>query len=198
MESSRKDIVAVVERDPACRGGSQALLYFKGFHVIATHRITHCLWLEGRKGLASALANRVSEVLHVDLHPAAVIGSGVMLDHATGIVIGETARIGNNVSMLHDVTLGGSGLDRYGRRHPVVGDGVLIGAGTVILGPVNIGHNVKIGAGTQVFTDIPDNCTVVGNPGQIIGRSKGLSQAPSESMNQTNFDVQELWGDYMI
>ena len=132
------DLQAVLDRDPACTSYVQCLLFFKGFQALQTHRLAHRLWAAGRKPLALALQSRVSEAFHVDIHPAARCGPGLLLDHATGVVIGETAVVGANVSLLHHVTLGGTGATG-GDRHPKVGDGALIGAGVAILGPVRIG-----------------------------------------------------------
>ncbi|HEY5997236.1 MAG TPA: hypothetical protein VIU29_09445, partial [Candidatus Deferrimicrobiaceae bacterium] len=134
-ESVRRDLAAVLERDPAAGGVAQPFLYFKGFHALQSFRIAHWLWVNGRKSLALFLQNRISETFGVDIHPAARIGKGIMIDHGTGVVIGETAVIGDDVSMLHEVTLGGTGKER-GDRHPKVGDGVMIGAGAKLLGNI--------------------------------------------------------------
>jgi serine O-acetyltransferase len=162
------DLLAARERDPACSDCLHALLNLKGFHALQTYRISHLLWRDGRHELALALSNQASRVFGVDIHPAARIGSGIMLDHATGIVIGETAVIGNQVSLLHNVTLGGTGKDR-GDRHPKVGDGVTIGAGAIVLGNIRIGAMSKIGAGSVVLADVLPGCTVAGVPACIVG-----------------------------
>lgn len=167
-DSLRSDIAAVKERDPACPGYSVPLLYFKGFQALQSYRMAHWLWTQGRKPLALALQARISEVFGVDIHPAAVIGNGILFDHATGLVIGETAVVGNNVSVLHGVTLGGTGKD-CGDRHPKIGDGVLIGAGSELLGNIKIGEGCKIGAGSVVLDDLPAHCTAVGVPARVVG-----------------------------
>ncbi|SCK10651.1 serine O-acetyltransferase [Vogesella sp. LIG4] len=169
IEAARADITACFERDPACDSYSTPLLYFKGFHAIQSQRITHWLWQEGRKTLAYFLQNRISEVLGADIHPAARIGHGVMLDHGTGVVVGETAVIGNNVSMLHGVTLGGSGKER-GDRHPKIGDGVMLGAGASVLGNIRVGECAKVGAGSVVLDDVPAHTTVAGVPAKVVAQ----------------------------
>ncbi|STZ76679.1 serine O-acetyltransferase [Bergeriella denitrificans] len=174
------DLQAVYERDPACNEYSLPLLYFKGFHAIQAHRINHWLYQNGRSTLAYFLQNRMSEVFGTDIHPAAKFGHGLMLDHATGFVVGETAVLGNNISILHGVTLGGSGKES-GDRHPKVSDGVMIGANASILGNIRIGENAKIGAGSVVVADVPSSITVVGVPAKPVGRS---SKIPSADMNQ--------------
>jgi serine O-acetyltransferase len=170
-EALRADLRAVLERDPACQRYSTPLLFFKGFHAIQSYRIGHWLWGQGRTALALTLQSRISEVFAVDFHPAARIGKGILLDHATGVVVGETAVIENNVSLLHAVTLGGTGKER-GDRHPKVGQGVLIGAGAKLLGNIRIGEGVKIGAGSVVLTDIPPHTTAVGVPARIVERPR--------------------------
>lgn len=175
------DITACYERDPACDAYSLPLLYFKGFHAIQTHRINHALWRQERKTLAYFLQNRASEVFGVDIHPAARFGQGIMIDHGTGVVIGETAVLGNDISILHGVTLGGSGKEG-GDRHPKIGDGVMIGANASILGNIRIGKNAKIGAGSVVVADVPSSITVVGVPAKPVGRS---SKTPSADMDQS-------------
>jgi serine O-acetyltransferase len=164
----RADITACFERDPACEGYSIPLLYFKGFHAIQSQRVTHWLWQQGRRTLALFLQNRISEVTGADIHPAARIGQGVMLDHGTGVVVGETAVIGNNVSFLQGVTLGGTGKE-HGDRHPKIGDGVLIGAGAAILGNIHVGECAKVGAGSVVLDDVPPHSTVAGVPAKVVG-----------------------------
>ncbi|MDH3689971.1 MAG: serine O-acetyltransferase [Gammaproteobacteria bacterium] len=163
----RGDLRAVRERDPACDRFSTPLLYFKGFHALQSYRVAHWLWNQSRRELALFMQNRISEVFAVDIHPAARIGTGIMIDHATGVVIGETAVVGDNVSMLHEVTLGGTGKDT-GDRHPKIGCGVLLGAGAKILGNVVIGRCSKVGAGSVVLHDVPPNSTVAGVPAEII------------------------------
>ncbi|CAO2194537.1 unnamed protein product [Urochloa humidicola] len=193
------DLLAARSRDPACEGFAVCLLNYKGFLAVQAHRVAHVLWraAEGRRrALALALQSRVAEVFAVDIHPAAVIGRGVLLDHATGVVIGETAVVGDNVSILHHVTLGGTG-KAVGDRHPKIGDGVLIGAGATILGNVRIGAGAKVGAGSVVLIDVPPRSTAVGNPARLIGGKKGEDVVmPGESMDHTSFIQQ--WSDYII
>jgi len=166
--SIRADIRAVGERDPAAKRFSEPFLYFKGFHALQTHRVAHWLWHQGREALALFLQNRTSEVFGVDIHPAARIGNGILIDHATSVVIGETAVIEDNVSILHEVTLGGTG-KASGDRHPKVRHGVLIGAGAKILGNVEVGRGAKVGAGSVVLEDVPPHSTVAGVPAVVIG-----------------------------
>eukprot|EP00741_Cyanophora_paradoxa_P023428 tig00021582_g22632.t1 len=175
------DLRAVRARDPACRGFSQALLYFKGFQAVQAYRVSHALWRSGRVPLALALQSRISEVFHVDVHPAARIGRGILLDHATGVVIGETSVVGNDVSILHGVTLGGTGKES-GDRHPKIGNGVLLAAGVAVLGNIRIGDGAKIGAGSVVVKDIPPHVTACGVPAKVLGKAHGV---PGETMDQT-------------
>ncbi|CAN6354561.1 unnamed protein product [Urochloa humidicola] len=193
------DLLAARSRDPACVGFSHCLLNYKGFLAIQAHRIAHMLWAQQRRPLALALQSRVADVFAVDIHPAAVVGKGILLDHATGVVIGETAVVGDNVSILHHVTLGGTG-KAVGDRHPKIGDGVLIGAGATILGNVKIGAGAKIGAGSVVLIDVPARSTAVGNPARLIGGKKTEGEKdedmPGESMDHTSFIRQ--WSDYTI
>eukprot|EP00200_Dunaliella_tertiolecta_P001238 CAMPEP_0202363852 /NCGR_PEP_ID=MMETSP1126-20121109/15479_1 /ASSEMBLY_ACC=CAM_ASM_000457 /TAXON_ID=3047 /ORGANISM="Dunaliella tertiolecta, Strain CCMP1320" /LENGTH=390 /DNA_ID=CAMNT_0048958347 /DNA_START=100 /DNA_END=1272 /DNA_ORIENTATION=- len=191
LEAGLSDLQAVIDRDPACSKYSQCLLYFKGFQAVQCYRVTHWLWQRGRKALALAIHSRVCQLFDVDIHPGARIGRGVMLDHATGIVIGETAVVGENVSMLHHVSLGGSGTGR-GVRHPNIGHGVLLGAGVIVLGPVSLGAGSKVGAGSVVVSDIPEHCVAVGVPAKIIKCS--LKGEPVREMDQcTDFIL-----DYVI
>ena len=172
----RDDIRAVRERDPAATAYSEPFLYFKGFQALQTYRVTHWLWRESRHSLARYLQSRTSEVFGVDIHPAACIGRGILIDHATCVVVGETAVIEDNVSILHDVTLGGTGKDS-GDRHPKVRQGVLIGAGAKILGNVEIGVGAKVGAGSVVLEDVPAHSTVAGVPAVVVGRTDVESPA---------------------
>ncbi|MCP3984954.1 MAG: serine O-acetyltransferase [bacterium] len=164
----RADLAAVRDRDPACGGALTPLLYFKGFHSLASYRIAHWLWGEGRQSLALFFQSQVAQLFDVDIHPAARIGHGVFIDHGTGIVIGETSVVGNDVSMLQGVTLGGTGKDQ-GDRHPKIHDAVLIGAGAKVLGDVHVGHGAKIGAGSVVLMDVPPYCTAAGVPATLRG-----------------------------
>ena len=165
----RADLLAIEERDSACNELSIPFLYFKGFHALQTHRVTHWLWQQGRESLALFFQNRMSCEFGIDIHPAASMGYGIMLDHATGLVIGETAVVGNNVSILQSVTLGGTGKDE-GDRHPKIGDGVLISAGAKILGNIRVGEGAKVGAGSVVLEPVPPHTTVAGVPAKIVGR----------------------------
>ena len=178
---SRADLVAVRERDPACHNLTQPLLFFKGFQAIQAYRVGHFLWASDRKDLAYFFQSRISEVFGIDIHPAAIIGKGLMIDHAHSIVIGETAVVGNNVSMLHSVTLGGTG-KQDSERHPKIGDGVLIGAGAKVLGNIKVGNCSRIAAGSVVLHEVPPCKTVAGVPAKIVGTA-GCDQ-PSVMMNQ--------------
>jgi serine O-acetyltransferase len=183
----RKDLHAIEERDPAAGGVVEPFLHYKGFHSLEAYRVSHSLWNERRFALAYYIHNRVTEIFAVDIHPAAKIGKGIFIDHATGVVIGETAHIGDDVSLLHGVTLGGTGKE-HGDRHPKVGNGVLIGAGTKILGNVRIGDGSKIGAGSVVLDHVPPHSTVVGVPGRVVGHPK--TGRPSLLMDQS-IDIEE-------
>lgn len=180
-QSIRIDLEAVKDRDPAANGYLTPFLFYKGFHALSAYRFAHHLWYDERKTLALYLQSLISTVFGVDIHPAATIGHGILIDHATGVVIGETAAVGNNVSLLHGVTLGGTGKER-GDRHPKVGDGVLIAAGAKVLGNIKIGEGAKIGAGSVVLKDVKPHCTVVGVPAKNIGTCKEAS--PALGMNQ--------------
>ncbi|KMK67699.1 serine O-acetyltransferase [Puniceibacterium sp. IMCC21224] len=179
--AARADIVAVFERDPACHRFLQPLLFFKGFQAIQSYRVANWLWREGRTDLAYLFQMRCSEVFGVDIHPAARIGRGIMIDHAHSIVIGETAVVGDNVSMLHSVTLGGTGKEEED-RHPKIGDGVLIGAGAKVLGNIRVGNCSRVAAGSVVLDEVPPCKTVAGVPARIVGEA-GCAQ-PSVSMDQ--------------
>jgi serine O-acetyltransferase len=179
--SVRADIQAYYERDPACDRFFMPVLYFKGFHAIQTHRLAHWLWSEGRRDFALYLQSRSSSVFQTDIHPASKMGKGVFIDHATGLVVGETAVIEDDVSILHGVTLGGTG-KAGGDRHPKIRHGVLIGAGAKILGNIEIGHCSKIAAGSVVLSAVPHNKTVAGVPARVVGES-GCDR-PSSQMDQ--------------
>ncbi|SEQ64143.1 serine O-acetyltransferase [Thalassovita taeanensis] len=179
--SARADITAVYERDPACHRFLQPLMFFKGFQALQAYRIGHWLWQNGRQDMAYFFQMRVSEAFGVDIHPAATIGKGIMIDHAHSIVIGETAVVGDNVSMLHSVTLGGTGKEEED-RHPKIGDGVLIGAGAKVLGNIHIGHCSRIAAGSVVLHDVPPKSTVAGVPAKVVGAAGCAT--PSITMDQ--------------
>lgn len=179
--AARADIIAVFDRDPACHSFIQPLLFFKGFQAIQCYRVGNWLWKRGRKDLAYFVQMRVSEVFGVDVHPGAVLGKGILMDHAHSIVIGETAVVSDNVSMLHSVTLGGTGKDD-GDRHPKIGDGVMLGAGAKVLGNISIGRCSRVAAGSVVLAEVPCCKTVAGVPARIVGEA-GCDQ-PSATMNQ--------------
>jgi serine O-acetyltransferase len=179
-EAFRADIGAVMDRDPACTRVLEPVLYFKGFHAIQTHRLAHWLWNRKRQDFALYLQSRSSEVFQTDIHPAARLGRGIFLDHATGLVVGSTALVEDNVSMLQNVTLGGTGKER-GDRHPKIRHGVLIGAGAKILGNIEVGHCARIAAGSVVLHPVPANATVAGVPAKVIG-SAGCAE-PARSMD---------------
>ena len=180
-EAIRRDLGAVRERDPASHGFSGPFVYFKGFHALQSYRVAHWLWQNERQLLAMHLQNRISEVFGVDIHPAAKIGTGVMIDHGTSVVIGETAVVEDDVSMLHEVTLGGTG-KQTGDRHPKIRRGVLIGAGAKILGNVEVGQGAKVAACSVVLDPVPEHCTVAGVPATIVGRP--TFDAPALEMDQ--------------
>lgn len=179
--AARSDLMAVYERDPACHRFLQPILFFKGYQAVQAYRIGHWLWQTGRIDLAYFVQMRVSEVFGVDIHPAARVGKGIMIDHAHSIVIGETAVVGDNVSMLHSVTLGGTGKED-GDRHPKIEDGVLIGAGAKVLGNIRVGQCSRIAAGSVVLQDVPQNTTVAGVPARVVGKA-GCAQ-PALTMDQ--------------
>jgi serine O-acetyltransferase len=180
IDAARADLVAVFERDPACHRLLQPILYFKGYQAMQAYRIGNWLWERGKYDLAYFFQMRISEIFGVDIHPAAKIGKGIMIDHAHSIVIGETAVVGDNVSMLHSVTLGGTGKEEQD-RHPKIGDGVLIGAGAKVLGNIKVGHCSRIAAGSVVLDEVPPCKTVAGIPARIVGEA-GCEQ-PSISMD---------------
>lgn len=181
MQAVERDILAVKSRDPACEYHAMPLLFFKGFQALQAWRIAHWLWCRGRQSLALYFQHQIAAVFDVDIHPGALLGHGIMIDHATGVVIGETAVVGDDVSMLHGVTLGGSGCCE-GRRHPRVGNGVLIATGASVIGPVDIGDGAKIAAGSVVLESVAAHTTVAGVPARVVGRPQ--SDAPALDMNQ--------------
>ena len=178
---ARVDLAATLERDPACHRAVEPLLYFKGYQAIQTHRFAHALFLAGRRDFALYLQSRASQVFQVDINPAVRIGKGIMLDHGTGLVIGETAVVGDNVSLLQGVTLGGTGKADQD-RHPKIGNGVLIGAGAKVLGNIKVGDCSRIGAGSVVLKEVPPRTTVAGVPAKVIGEA-GCAQ-PALVMDQ--------------
>ncbi len=180
--SAARDMEAIVDRDPACQSELEPLLFYKGFLAITSYRVAHILWKSDRKALALYFQSIVSEIFGLDVHPAARIGCGILLDHATSVVVGETSIIEDNVSILHEVTLGGTG-KQTGDRHPIVRSGVLIGAGSKILGRVEIGECAKIGAGSVVLEDVAPHQTVAGVPAVVVGEA--VEENPALGMDQT-------------
>ncbi len=192
IAAAHADLRATFERDPACKGYLQPFLFFKGFQSLQTYRVAHWLWAQERETLAFLLQSRISELFQLDIHPASTMGSGIFIDHGTGIVVGETASVGDDVSLLHGVTLGGTGAHR-GDRHPKIGRGVLIGAGAKVLGPIEIGDYAKIAAGSVVLRPVPPGCTAAGVPARLINCPS--CKEPARSMDQTLAD----WAyDYVI
>jgi serine O-acetyltransferase len=180
-QAFRADLAAVYDRDPACNRYLEPLLYFKGFQALATYRFAHEMWRRGRRDFALFLQSQSSRIFSVDIHPAARIGIGIMFDHGTGIVIGETAVVGDNTSLLHSVTLGGSGKET-GDRHPKIGANVMIGAGAKVLGNIRVGNCSRIAAGSVVLKDVPENTTVAGVPAKVVGPAG--SPEPARTMDQ--------------
>ncbi len=191
--SVRIDIQAVATRDPAVKTLTDVLLYFKGFHALQTHRVAHMLWTQGRRTLALYLHSRANAVFQIDIHPGAQLGKGILIDHGTGVVIGETAVVGDNVSMLHKVTLGGSGT-RDVLRHPQVGNGVLLGAGATLLGPIRVGDGANIGACSMVLEDIPPYSVAVGVPARVISRKLIPEKVPitKDEGNHSQTDASQM------
>jgi serine O-acetyltransferase len=182
----RADLAATIDRDPATHRYLEPVLYYKGFHAIQTHRLAHWLWKQGRKDFALYLQSRSSAIFQCDINPAARIGRGIFLDHATGLVVGETAVIDDDVSILHDVTLGGTGKENED-RHPKIRRGVMIGAGAKILGNIEVGHCARIAAGSVVIKPVPNNVTVAGVPAKIVGEAGCLE--PSRTMDQLFYET---------
>ena len=192
VEAAGADLQAIYERDPAAKGYLQAFMFFKGFLALQIHRVGHRLWQEGRVTMAHYLQSRVSELFQIDIHPAARIGKGIFIDHGTGVVIGETAVVGDDVSMLHGVTLGGTGADR-GDRHPKIGKGVLLGAGAKVLGNITIGDYAKIASGSVVLKPVPAHCTAAGVPARLVNCK--TCEDPARKMDHT---LAEIDYDYVI
>ncbi len=186
VEAAEADLRAVAERDPAIKSLLQPFLYFKGFQALQGYRVAHWLWTQGRESLAFHFQSRMSELFQVDIHPAARLGSGLFLDHGTGIVIGETAVVGDEVSMLHNVTLGGTGAER-GDRHPKIGKGVLLGAGAKVLGNITVGDYAKVASGSVVLKPVPAGCTVAGVPARLVNCP--TEAAPARTMDHTLADI---------
>ena len=189
MNSIESDLIAVRERDPACNNHLSPFLYFKGFQALCAYRIGHALWIQGREEIALYLQSLVSVVYSVDIHPAAKFGHGILLDHATSFVAGETTVVDNDVSILHEVTTGGTGKDR-GDRHPKVRSGVLIGAGAKILGNVEIGEGARVGASSVVLSDVPPRVSVAGVPSRIVGEY-ATESLPSHKMDHSMESLKE-------
>jgi serine O-acetyltransferase len=179
LAAMRQDIRAAKERDPAEPTTLQVIVAYPGVHAIWGHRISHWLWNRGAKVAARAVGELTRILTGVEIHPGAILGTGLFIDHATGVVIGETAEVGDDVTIFHGVTLGGTGRDT-GKRHPTIGDRVIIGAGAKILGPIKIGDDSRIGANSVVVKEVPSSSVVVGVPGQIISRAKPGS--PDDSL----------------
>jgi serine O-acetyltransferase len=194
-ETLLADIVAVMERDPACERFIEPFLYFKGFHAIQTHRLAHWLWGNGERDFALYLQSRSSDVFQTDIHPAARFGRGIFLDHATGLVVGETAEIGDDVSLLQNVTLGGTGKET-GNRHPKIRQGVMIGAGAKILGNIEIGSYARIAAGSVVLRSVEPYATVAGVPARVI--KTDTQRDPSRRLDQLLCDLSNEALDYSI
>ena len=186
VAAAEADLQAVAERDPATRSLLQPFLYYKGFQALQGHRVAHWLWGQGRDTLAFHLQSRMSELFQIDIHPAARMGSGLFLDHGTGIVIGETAVVGDEVSMLHAVTLGGTGAER-GDRHPKIGRGVLLGAGAKVLGNIVVGDYAKVASGSVVLKPVPAGCTVAGVPARLVNCP--TEATPARTMDHTLADI---------
>jgi serine O-acetyltransferase len=180
IQAVLNDLIAIKQRDPAVRAHADIMLYFKGFHAVQAYRVANRLWSQGRENLALYLQSLISEVFAVDIHPAARIGSGIMVDHATGIVIGETCVLEDNISIMQGVTLGGTG-NESGDRHPKIKSGVLIGSSAQILGNVSIGEGAKVGAGSVVLEDVAPHTTVAGIPAVVVGKPR--ADQPALDMN---------------
>lgn len=185
VDACVRDLLACVERDPACDHYAMPLLFFKGFQALQCYRAAHWLWQRGRRSMALYFQNQIAQTFDVDIHPAATLGAGILMDHATGIVIGQTAVVGDDVSMLHGVTLGGSGYSK-GDRHPKIGNGVLISAQAKLLGNIRIGDGAKIAGGSLVLDSVPAHTTVAGVPAKPVGRPASL--APAHEMNHHTGD----------
>lgn len=182
FDRRRRDIQAVMDRDPAARSVMEVISCYPGYKAIRAHRRAHWLWNHGHKLLARMVSQSVAKKTGIEIHPGAVIGEGLFIDHGHGVVIGETAILGDNVTLYQGVTLGGTGKDS-GKRHPTVGDNVVIGAGAKVLGPFTVGSNSKVGAGAIVLKEVPENCTVVGNPGRVVKRGERRVEVDLDQVN---------------
>ncbi|XP_060085378.1 serine acetyltransferase-like [Ylistrum balloti] len=196
LDNIKKDIAIVFERDPAARSWLEVVLTYPGVHALVMHRFNHYLWQRGFKLLSRVLAHLTRLLTGIEIHPGAQIGQRVFIDHGMGIVIGETAEVGSDVTLYHGVTLGGTSQEKT-KRHPTIENHVVLGAGANILGPVSIGHHTRIGAGSVVVTDVPNHCTVVGIPGRIVQR-RGL-QDDDETLDHGNLpDPSALLMEQMV
>jgi serine O-acetyltransferase len=191
LAAIRQDIEAAKERDPANPSTLQVIVAYPGVHAIWGHRISHWLWNRGARVAARASGELNRILTGVEIHPGAILGSRLFIDHATGVVIGETAEVGDDVTIYHGVTLGGTGRD-LGKRHPTIGDRVIIGAGAKILGPIKIGDDSRIGANAVVVKEVPSSAVVVGVPGQIIGRSRIGPNSPDDLPDLVGVSLQQL------
>ncbi len=196
----RKDLDAVLRYDPAARNKFEVILTYSGFHALVMYRFAHFMYLHNYKLLARFVSQFAKFLTGIEIHPAAKIGSGVFIDHGEGVVIGETAEVGNNVVLYQGVTLGGTGKDR-GKRHPTIEDGVMISAGAKVLGPFTVGKNAKIGAGSIVLKPVPANATVVGVPGRVVKLNgvrvddldQTLPDPVADELNKLNSRIDKLY-----
>lgn len=191
MSNFKTDLSAVMERDPAATNKLMVILTYGGYKAIRRHRRAHWLYNKGFKNIAEFIAARTKRLTGVDIHPAAVVGKGVFIDHGVGVVIGETTEIGDNVTIYQGVTLGGTGKD-IGKRHPTIEQGVMISSGAKVLGPITIGHNSKIGAGSVVLKDVPPHSTVVGIPGRVVRLNNEKVVEDLDQMSAPDPIMQEL------
>jgi serine O-acetyltransferase len=183
LQRTRNDIQSVFDRDPAARSTLEILLAYPGLHAVWAHRVEHWLWLHGSKTVARCLSQLTRFFTGIEIHPGAVIGPGFFIDHGMGVVIGETAEIGANVTLYHGVTLGGVSLEK-GKRHPTLEDGVVVGAGAKVLGNIVIGANSRVGANAVVVRSVPPDSVVVGVPGQVVVRSHAVTGHPDLEHNR--------------
>lgn len=194
----KRDIQVIFERDPAARNVLEIILCYPGFHAILLHRIAHFFWRKGFKLLARIISQFNRFLTGIEIHPGARIGEGLFIDHGMGVVIGETAEIGNNVTLYQGVTLGGTGKEK-GKRHPTIGNNVVIGAGAKVLGNICIGDNVKIGAGSVVLRDVPANCTVVGVPGKVVVRNgRNIADAQVSEIDLRHEDLPDPVAEMLL